>query len=84
MKQVQDNAQFAAMLEALMRAWEGSEPSSENWTGGEHHPYFRGNGGMCFQSIPRVHHPREVLDRRFASSNLRGAKGWNYEGGSAC
>ena len=30
-----------------------------------------------------VNHPRKSLDSRFASSNLplRGAKGWNYEGG---
>ena len=30
-----------------------------------------------------INHPRRVLDSRFASSNLplRGAKGWNYEGG---
>ena len=30
-----------------------------------------------------INHPRETLNSRFASSNLplRGAKGWNYEGG---
>ena len=30
-----------------------------------------------------INHPRQTLDSQFASSNLplRGAKGWNYEGG---
>ncbi|MEC9094251.1 MAG: sulfatase/phosphatase domain-containing protein, partial [Planctomycetota bacterium] len=42
------------------------------------------NGGMSASNQYRgVHHPRKTLNSRFASSNLplRGAKGWNYEGG---
>ena len=41
------------------------------------------NGGMSASNQYRgINHPRQVLDSRFASSNsLRGAKGWNYEGG---
>jgi arylsulfatase A-like enzyme len=42
------------------------------------------NGGMSASNQYRgINHSREVLDSRFASSNLplRGAKGWNYEGG---
>ena len=85
-KQVQDNAQFAAMLEATdeslgrIRAKLGELGLAENTI-----LIFTGdNGGMSASNQYRgVHHPREVLDRRFASSNLplRGAKGWNYEGG---
>ena len=55
-KQVQDNAQFAAMLEATDESLgEGSEPSSRTGTGGEHHPHFYGRQrwDVCFQSIPR-------------------------------
>ena len=42
------------------------------------------NGGMSASNQYRgINHPIESLDSRFASSNLplRGAKGWNYEGG---
>jgi arylsulfatase A-like enzyme len=42
------------------------------------------NGGMSASNQYRgIHHLRETLNSRFASSNLplRGAKGWNYEGG---
>ena len=42
------------------------------------------NGGMSASNQYRgINHPRNSLDSRFASSNLplRGAKGWNYEGG---
>ena len=42
------------------------------------------NGGMAASNQYRgVHQSRAALNARFASSNLplRGAKGWNYEGG---
>ena len=42
------------------------------------------NGGMAASNqYHGINHPRETLNSRFASSNLplRGAKGWNYDGG---
>jgi len=85
-KQKQDNVEFAGMLEATdeslgrIRAKLKELGLADNTI-----IVFTGdNGGM---SASNQYHesdkPREVLDSRFASSNLplRGAKGWNYEGG---
>ena len=85
-KQKQDNVEFAGMLEATdeslgrIRAKLAELGLAENTI-----VIFTGdNGGMSASNQYRgVHHPRNQLDSRFASSNLplRGAKGWNYEGG---
>ncbi|MBC8326270.1 MAG: sulfatase [Verrucomicrobia subdivision 3 bacterium] len=85
-KQQQDNVEFAGMLEATdeslgrIRAKLNELGLAENTI-----VIFTGdNGGMSASNQYRgIHHPRKQLDRRFASSNLplRGAKGWNYEGG---
>ena len=85
-KQKQDNVEFAGMLEATdeslgrIRARLVELGLAENTI-----VIFTGdNGGMSASNQYRgVHHPRKALNSRFASSNLplRGAKGWNYEGG---
>jgi len=85
-KQQQDNVEFAGMLEATdeslgrIRAKLAELGLAENTI-----VIFTGdNGGMSASNQYRgIHHLRKQLDSRFASSNLplRGAKGWNYEGG---
>ncbi|MCP4849452.1 MAG: sulfatase [Verrucomicrobiaceae bacterium] len=85
-KQKQDNVEFAGMLEATdeslgrIRAKLNELGLAENTI-----VIFTGdNGGMSASNQYRgINHPRKSLDSRFASSNLplRGAKGWNYEGG---
>ena len=85
-KQKQDNVEFAGMLEATdeslgrIRAKLNELGLAENTI-----VIFTGdNGGMSASNQYRgVHHPQKTLNSRFASSNLplRGAKGWNYEGG---
>ena len=85
-KQRQDNVEFAGMLEATdeslgrIRAKLAELGLSENTIV----VFTADNGGMSASNQYRgIHHPRKRLDSRFASSNLplRGAKGWNYEGG---
>ncbi|MFT4688750.1 MAG: arylsulfatase A [Limisphaerales bacterium] len=85
-KQKQDNVEFAGLLEATDESL-GRIRAKLRDLGLEDNTIivFTGdNGGM---SASNQYHesdkPREVLDSRFASSNLplRGAKGWNYEGG---
>ncbi|HAW97900.1 MAG TPA: hypothetical protein DCX67_05130 [Opitutae bacterium] len=85
-KQKQDNVEFAGMLEATdeslgrIRAKLAELGLSENTIV----IFTADNGGMSASNQYRgVNHPRKSLDSRFASSNLplRGAKGWNYEGG---
>ncbi len=85
-KQKQDNVEFAGMLEATdeslarIRAKLKKLGLEENTI-----IIFTGdNGGMSASNQYRgIKNSREALDSRFASSNLplRGAKGWNYEGG---
>ncbi|MDE0821626.1 MAG: sulfatase-like hydrolase/transferase, partial [Opitutales bacterium] len=85
-KQKQDNVEFAGMLEATdeslgrIRAKLTELGLAENTIV----IFTADNGGMSASNQYRgVNHPRKTLDSRFASSNLplRGAKGWNYEGG---
>ena len=85
-KQKQDNIEFAGMLEATdeslgrIRAKLTELGLAENTIV----IFTADNGGMSASNQYRgVNHPRKSLDSRFASSNLplRGAKGWNYEGG---
>ncbi len=85
-KQKQDNVEFAGMLEATdeslarIRAKLKKLGIEENTI-----IVFTGdNGGMSASNQYRgINHQRKSLDAQFASSNLplRGAKGWNYEGG---
>ena len=85
-KQKQDNVEFAGMLEATdeslgrIRAKLVELGLAENTIV----IFTADNGGMSASNQYRgINHPRNSLDSRFASSNLplRGAKGWNYEGG---
>ena len=85
-KQRQDNVEFAGMLEATdeslgrIRSKLAELGLSENTIV----IFTADNGGMSASNQYRgINHPRKRLDSRFASSNLplRGAKGWNYEGG---
>ena len=85
-KQKQDNVEFAGMIEATDESL-GRIRAKLKELGLEENTIviFTGdNGGMSASNQYRgIHHPREQLNSRFASSNLplRGAKGWNYEGG---
>lgn len=85
-KQKQDNVEFAGMLEATdeslgrIRAKLKELGLADNTIV----IFTADNGGMSASNQYRgVNQPRKALDWRFASSNLplRGAKGWNYEGG---
>lgn len=85
-KQKQDNAEFAGMVEATDQSL-GRIRAKLNELGLQDNTiiiFTSDNGGMAASNQYRgVHHPREVLNSYFSSSNLplRGAKGWNYEGG---
>ena len=85
-KQKQDNVEFAGMVEATdeslgrIRAKLAQLGLSENTI----IIFTADNGGMSASNQYRgINHSRKMLNSRFASSNLplRGAKGWNYEGG---
>lgn len=85
-KQKQDNIEFAGMVEATdeslgrVRAKLKELGLSDNTIV----IFTADNGGMSASNQYRgVNHSRETLNSRYASSNLplRGAKGWNYEGG---
>ena len=85
-KQVQDNVEFAGMLEATDQSLGRIRNKLKELGLAENTIviFTADNGGMSASNQYRgVHHSREQLDSRFASSNLplRGAKGWNYEGG---
>jgi len=85
-KQVQDNIEFAGMLEATDQSLGRIRAKLEELGLAENTIviFTADNGGMSASNQYRgINHPRQVLDSRFASSNLplRGAKGWNYEGG---
>ena len=85
-KQKQDNVEFAGMIEATDESL-GRIRATLKELGLEENTiiiFTADNGGMAASNQYRgINHPRETLDSRFASSNLplRGAKGWNYEGG---
>ena len=85
-KQVQDNVEFAGMLEATDQSLGRIRDKLKELGLAENTIviFTADNGGMSASNQYRgINHPRQVLDSRFASSNLplRGAKGWNYEGG---
>ncbi len=85
-KQKQDNVEFAGMVEATDESLARIRATLKE-LGLEKNTiiiFTADNGGMSASNQYRgIHHPRETLNERFASSNLplRGAKGWNYEGG---
>ena len=85
-KQKQDNVEFAGMVEATDESL-GRIRTKLKELGLEENTiviFTADNGGMSASNQYRgIGHPRATLDSRFASSNLplRGAKGWNYEGG---
>ncbi len=85
-KQKQDNVEFAGMVEATdeslgrIRAKLKELKLEDNTIV----IFTADNGGMSASNqYLESNKSRKALDRRFASSNLplRGAKGWNYEGG---
>ncbi|MAT47077.1 MAG: hypothetical protein CMO35_06555, partial [Verrucomicrobiaceae bacterium] len=85
-KQKQDNVEFAGMLEATDESLGRIRAKLEELGLAENTIviFTADNGGMSASNQYRgINHPRKRLDSRFASSNLplRGAKGWNYEGG---
>jgi arylsulfatase A len=85
-KQKQDNVEFAGMVEATDESL-GRIRAKLKELGLEENTiiiFTADNGGMAASNQYRgINHPRESLNSQFASSNLplRGAKGWNYEGG---
>lgn len=85
-KQKQDNVEFAGMVEATDESLARIRAKLKA-LGLEDNTiiiFTSDNGGMSASNQYRgINHPRETLNSRFASSNLplRGAKGWNYEGG---
>ena len=85
-KQKQDNVEFAGMVEATDQSL-GRIRAKLKELGLDENTiiiFTADNGGMAASNQYRgINHSREVLNSRFASSNLplRGAKGWNYEGG---
>ena len=85
-KQKQDNVEFAGMVEAMDESL-GRIRAKLKELGLEHNTiiiFTSDNGGMAASNQYRgIGHPRPALDSRFSTSNLplRGAKGWNYEGG---
>ncbi|WP_171187353.1 sulfatase [Alienimonas chondri] len=85
-KQKQDNVEFAGMVEATDESL-GRIRATLKELGLEKNTiiiFTSDNGGMAASNqYGGISRPREFLNSRFASSNLplRGAKGWNYEGG---
>jgi arylsulfatase A-like enzyme len=86
-KQRQDNAQFAAMVESVDESL-GRITAKLKALGLENNSVvilFSDNGGMSaanfYNPARRIAH--DQLDKAFSTSNLplRGAKGWLYEGG---
>jgi len=86
-KQHQDNAQFAAMVESMDQSLGRVRAKLEELDIADNTivVFFSDNGGMSaanFGSPSRVV-PAAKLDTAYSTSNLplRGAKGWLYEGG---
>ena len=85
-KQKQNNVEFAGMLEATDESLGRIRKKLKDLGLADNTIviFTADNGGMSASNQYRgINHPIESLDSRFASSNLplRGAKGWNYEGG---
>jgi arylsulfatase A-like enzyme len=85
-KQKQDNVEFAGMLEATDESLSRIRKKLKDLGLADNTIviFTADNGGMSASNQYRgINHPIESLDSRCASSNLplRGAKGWNYEGG---
>ncbi len=86
-KQRQDNAEFAAMVESVDQSLGRLVTALEKLHIDDNTViiFFSDNGGMSaanFGNPKRIVQPTK-LDKAYASSNLplRGAKGWLYEGG---
>ncbi len=85
-KQRQDNVEFAGMVEAVDESL-GRIRTKLRELGIEKKTiiiFTSDNGGMAASNqYFETNKPRKALDWRFSTSNLplRGAKGWNYEGG---
>ena len=85
-KQKQDNVEFAGMVEAVDESL-GRIRAKLRELGLDKDTiviFTSDNGGMAASNqYMESNKPRSVLDSRFSTSNLplRGAKGWNYEGG---
>jgi len=86
-KQIQDNVEFAAMVESMDQSL-GRVMEKLNSLGLEENTlivFTSDNGGMSGANFgnPRRIIDRNQLDDAFSTSNLplRGAKGWLYEGG---
>ena len=85
-KQRQDNVEFAGMVEAVDESL-GRIRAKLRKLGLEKNTiiiFTSDNGGMAASNqYVEANKPRKTLDWRFSTSNLplRGAKGWNYEGG---
>jgi arylsulfatase A-like enzyme len=86
-KQVQDNPEFAGMVESVDESL-GRVLSKLEELGLEDKTiviFFSDNGGMSASNLgnPNRVIPDSLLDRAYSTSNLplRGAKGWLYEGG---
>ena len=85
-KQKQDNVEFAGMVEAMDESL-GRIRTKLKELGLEQNTiviFTADNGGMAASNqYLESDKPQGQLNARFASSNLplRGAKGWNYEGG---
>lgn len=85
-KQRQDNVEFAGMVEAVDESLARIRAKLKE-LGLEKNTiiiFTSDNGGMAASNqYVESNKPRKALDWRFSTSNLplRGAKGWNYEGG---
>ena len=85
-KQKQDNVEFAGMVEAVDESL-GRIRKKLKDLGLEKNTiiiFTSDNGGMSASNqYLESNKPRQTLNSRFSTSNLplRGAKGWNYEGG---
>jgi arylsulfatase A-like enzyme len=86
-KQLQDNVQFAAMVESMDQSL-GLILAKLKELGLDENTivvFLSDNGGMSAGNYARPNKkiPESRLDKEFATSNLplRGAKGWFYEGG---
>jgi arylsulfatase A-like enzyme len=86
-KQLQDNVQFAAMVESIDESFGRILARLKDLKLDENTIviFFSDNGGMSAANFgnPNRVIPRTKLDEAFSTSNLplRGGKGWLYEGG---
>ena len=86
-KQLQDNAEFAAMVESMDESLGRIRDKLQELDLIDNTLifFFSDNGGMSGANFGRPSRviPRDRLDAAFSTSNLplRGAKGWLYEGG---